>query len=141
MKKIIGVTSLFKGKRFSGGLMFSALTLLLLFAFLFFLFLGDYQVKMNFQNRLKNYYLAKSLKLWSEGEFQKNPQLTTATFKEGLVTIEWVPAKEKYRYLVLVQGQEFHFYGEKIAEEEKTELSTEISEDFSSPLENSENNF
>lgn len=108
--------------------MFSALTLLLLLSFLFLLFLGDYQVKMRFQQRLKNYYLAKSLKIWSEAEFEKNPQQTHFSFVEGSVQVEWVPIEERYRYRVKIQEQDFHFYGKSQESEdtfEKVKTSTE----------------
>lgn len=118
-----------RNKKIGGGILFSVLSLLLLLAFLLLLFLQDYRVKMNFQQRLANYYVAASLKTWSQHSLKENPHQTIFYFQEGAVQIQFFENLQRMEYLVQINGQEFFFYDGILPEPDPDPEETEETEE------------
>lgn len=109
-------------KKFSGGVLFSALSLLLLLSFFLLLFLEDYKLKGEFQIKLARYYVALSMKEWVEEQYLSGSEKNFFAFKEGTVELyTYHDTLEKMEYIVQVKDETFKFYGEK--KEEVTEIT------------------
>lgn len=108
-------------KKFSGGVLFSALSLLLLLSFFLLLFLEDYKIKGEFQIKLANYYLALSLKEWVEEKYLSGSEQVFFPFSEGTVAINYPRnMPDIVEYIVVIKEQTF-----KIHESRKTEETIE----------------
>lgn len=105
----------------------SALALLLLFSTLFLFFLEDYRLKRRFNTLLGNYYIAESIKEWSQTQYLADPSRLYFSFTEGTVQIEEQPKKEIVRYTVKVGKLSYNFDDPLIVEEEiETEIEGEV---------------
>lgn len=116
-------------KKFSGGVLFSALSLLLLLSFFLLLFLEDYKIKGEFQIKLANYYVALSLKEWVEEKYLSGIQKEIFYFDEGNVRLR--RAGLNMQYVVSLKGQEYFFNGLMYQEDSTEELIEQIISDSS----------
>lgn len=118
-------------KKLSGGVLFSALSLLLLLSFFLILFLEDYKLKGEFQIKLARYYIALSMKEWAEEKYLLGAEHNFFNFQEGSVTLyTYNESLEKIEYSVQIKGDTFKFYGKtrQTTTETATSNTTESSE-------------
>ena len=127
-------------KKLSGGVLFSALSLLLLLSCFLILFLEDYKLKGEFQIKLARYYIAVSMKEWAEEKYLLGAEHNFFNFQEGSVTLyTYNESLEKIEYSVQIKGDTFKFYGKtrQTTSETVTSNTTESSE-FTEVSESSE---
>lgn len=127
-------------KKLSGGVLFSALSLLLLLSCFLILFLEDYKLKGEFQIKLARYYIAVSMKEWAEEKYLLGAEHNFFNFQEGSVTLyTYNESLGKIEYSVQIKGDTFKFYGKtrQTTSETVTSNTTESSE-FTEVSESSE---